>query len=66
MTEDEFKEVAQKMLMMQNNNDHNFKILQYQIDDLRKQIADLNELRQVFHLPDPRNLDREAFDVKAD
>ena len=52
MTEDEFKEVAQKMLMMQNNNDHNFKILQYQIDDLRKQITDLNELRQVFHLPD--------------
>ena len=54
------------MLMMQNNNDHNFKILQYQIDDLKKQIVDLNELRQVFHLPDPRNLDREAFDVKAE
>ena len=52
--------------MMQNNNDHNFKILQAQIDRLQAQIADLNELRQVFHLPDPRNLDREAFDVKAD
>ena len=66
MDEQKFKEAAQHMLMMQNNNDHNFKVLQYQIDDLKKQIADLNELRQVFHLPDPRNLDREAFDVKAD
>ena len=50
MTEQEFKEAAQKMLMMQNNNDHNFQILQYQIDNLKKEIEDLNELRKVFHL----------------
>tara|TARA_B100000035_G_scaffold264181_1_gene236148 strand:+ start:392 stop:589 length:198 start_codon:yes stop_codon:yes gene_type:complete len=62
MTEDDFKEAAQKMLMMQNNNDHNFKILQYQIDNLQKQIEDLNELRKVFHLPPPENLNRKAFD----
>ena len=62
MTEDDFKEAAQKMLMMQNNNDHNFKILQYQIDNLQKQIEDLNELRKVFHLPPPENLNREPFD----
>ena len=62
MTEDDFKEAAQKMLMMQNNNDHNFKILQYQIDNLQKQIEDLNELRKVFHLPRPENLNREPFD----
>jgi len=62
MNEEQFKESVQKMLMMQNNNDHNFKILQYQIDELRKQISDLNELREVFHLPPPENLNRKAFD----
>tara|TARA_B100000902_G_scaffold358193_1_gene373121 strand:+ start:2036 stop:2233 length:198 start_codon:yes stop_codon:yes gene_type:complete len=62
MNEEQFKESVQKMLMMQNNNDHNFKILQYQIDELRKQIQDLNELREVFHLPPPENLNRKAFD----
>ena len=61
MSEEDFKEAAQKMLMMQNNNDHNFKILQYQIDRLEKQIEDLNELRKVFHLPPPENLNRKAF-----
>ena len=65
MSEEDFKEVAQNMLMMQNNNDHNFKILQYQIDRLQKQIDDLNDLRKVFHLPNPENLDREPF-VSAD
>ena len=62
MTEKEFKEAAQQMLMMQNNNDHNFQILQYQIDNLKKEIEDLNELRKVFHLPPPENLNRKAFD----
>jgi len=62
MTEQEFKEAAQKMLMMQNNNDHNFQILQYQIDNLKKEIEDLNELRKVFHLPPPQNKDRKQFD----
>tara|TARA_B100001250_G_scaffold368215_1_gene350767 strand:- start:4641 stop:4838 length:198 start_codon:yes stop_codon:yes gene_type:complete len=62
MNEEQFKESVQNMLMMQNNNDHNFKILQYQIDELKKQIQDLNELREVFHLPPPENLNRKAFD----
>jgi len=62
MDEQQFKEAAQNMLMMQNNNDHNFKILQYQIDQLRKEIEDLNELRKVFHLPPPENLNRKPFD----
>lgn len=61
LTEDQFKESVQKILMMQNNNDHNFKILQYQIDQLRKEIQDLNELREVFHLPPPENLNRKPF-----
>lgn len=61
MNEEDFKSAVQNMLMMQNNNDHNFKILQYQIDELKKQIEDLNELRKVFHLPPPENLNRKAF-----
>ena len=51
------------MLMMQNNNDQNFQILQAQIDRLQKQIDDLNELREMFHLPKPENKDRKLFDV---
>ena len=48
--------------MMQNNNDTNFQILQNQIDRLQKQIDDLNDLRKVFHLPNPENKDREPFE----
>ena len=50
------------MLMLQNNNDQNFQILQAQIDDLRKQLADLNDLKEMFRLPKPENKDRKAFD----
>ena len=48
--------------MMQNNNDHNFQILQAQIDDLQKQLNDLNDLKKMFSFPNPANKDRKAFD----
>ena len=63
MSEEDFKEVAQNMLMMQNNNDHNFQILQAQIDNLQKQLTDLNDLKEMFRLPKPENKDRKLFDV---
>ena len=50
------------MLMMQNNNDHNFQILQAQIDNLQKQLNDLNDLKEMFRLPKPENKNRKAFD----
>ena len=50
------------MLMMQNNNDHNFQILQAQIDNLQKQINDLNDLKQMFRLRNPAINDRKLFD----
>jgi len=50
------------MLMMQNNNDHNFQILQAQIDRLQKQLDDLNDLKEMFRLPKPENKDRKLFD----
>jgi len=49
------------MLMMQNNNDHNFQILQAQIDNLQKQLTELNDLKEMFRLPKPENQNREAF-----
>ena len=51
------------MLMMQNNNDRNFEILQRQIDNLQKQLTDLNDLKEMFRLPKPENKDRKYFDV---
>ena len=51
------------MLMMQNNNDRNFEILQRQIDNLQKQLTDLNDLNEMFRLPKPENKDRKYFDV---
>jgi len=48
--------------MLQNNNDHNFQILQVQIDDLKRQLNDLNDLKEMFRLPKPENKDRKAFD----
>ncbi len=62
MNEEDFKSAVKNMLMLQNNNDHNFQILQAQIDDLRKQLADLNDLKEMFRLPKPENKDRKAFD----
>jgi len=52
------------MLMMQNNNDHNFQILQAQIDNLQKQLNELNDLKEMFRLPKPQNKDRKLFDEK--
>ena len=63
MKEEEFKSAIQNMLMMQNNNDRNFEILQRQIDNLQKQLTDLNDLKEMFRLPKPENNDRKYFDV---
>ena len=62
MNEEEFKSAIQNMLMMQNNNDHNFQILQAQIDRLEQKLADLNDLKEMFRLPKPENKDRKAFE----
>ena len=45
MNEEDFKSAINNMLMMQNNNDRNFQILQAQIDNLQKQLNDLNDLK---------------------
>ena len=50
------------MLMLQNNNDYNFQILQAQIDNLQRQLNDLNDLKEMFRLPKPENKDRKAFE----
>ena len=63
MKEEEFKSAIQNMLMMQSNNDHNFELLQARMDDLQKQINDLNDLKEMFRLPKPENKDRKYFDV---
>lgn len=63
MTEEEFKEAMRNVLMMQNNNDTNFQILQAQIDNLQKQITDLNDLKEMFRLPKPENKDRKLFET---
>ena len=63
MKEEEFKSAIQNMLMMQNNNDRNFEILQRQIDNLQKQLTDLNDLKEMFRLPKVENKVRKYFDV---
>ena len=63
MNEEEFKSAIQNMLMMQNNNDKNFEILQRQIDNLQKQLTDLNDLKEMFRLPKVENKDRKYFEV---
>ena len=62
MNEEEFRQAINNMLMMQNNNDHNFQILQAQIDNLQKQLTELNDLKEMFRLPKPENKDRKLFD----
>ena len=62
MTEEDFKQVVEKLLMMQNNNDANFQILQAQIDRLEQKLADLNDLKEMFRLPKPENQNRKAFE----
>ena len=63
MSEDEFKSAVKNMLMMQNNNDTNFQILQHQIDKLQAQINDLNDLKEMFRLPKPENQNRSGFET---
>ena len=62
MNEEEFKSAINNMLMMQNNNDKNFQILQAQIDNLQKQLSELNDLKEMFRLPKPENKDRKVFE----
>ena len=62
MSEEDFKAAVKNMLMLQNNNDHNFQILQAQIDRLQKQLDDLNDLKDMFRLPKPENKNRKAFE----
>ena len=62
MTEEDFKQAMENILMMQNNNDANFQILQAQIDRLQKQLDDLNDLKEMFRLPKVQNKDRKYFD----
>ena len=64
MTEEEFKLAIQNILMLQNNNDHCFVKLQEQIDELKQDIKDLNDLKTIFRLPNPSNKDRKYFDVE--
>jgi TolA-binding protein len=62
MSEEDFKTAVKNLLMLQNNNDHNFQILQAQLDKLQEQINDLNDLKQMFRLPKPENKNRKLFD----
>jgi prefoldin subunit 5 len=62
MNEEDFKSAVQNMLMMQNNNDHNFQILQAQIDNLQRQLNELNNLKEMFRLPKPENQNRKPFE----
>ena len=62
MNEQEFKDAVKNLLMLQQNNDHNVAILQAQIDNLQKQLNDLNDLKEMFRLPKPENKDRKLFD----
>tara|TARA_Y100000289_G_scaffold51867_1_gene53147 strand:+ start:474 stop:677 length:204 start_codon:yes stop_codon:yes gene_type:complete len=63
MNEEEFKTAINNILMMQNNNDQNFQILQHQIDNLQRQLSELNDLKEMFRLPKPQNKDRKLFDT---
>ena len=62
MNEEEFKSAINNFLMLQNNNDHNFQILQAQIDCLQRQLNQLNYLKEMFRLPKPENKDRQPFE----
>ena len=62
MNEEEFKTAINNILMLQNNNDHNFQILQAQIDNLQKQLNELNDQKEMFRLPKLPNQDRKLFD----
>ena len=63
MKEEDFRSAINNILMMQSNNDQNFQILQAQIDKLQEQLNDLNDLKEMFRLPNPANANRKEFDV---
>jgi prefoldin subunit 5 len=62
MNEEDFKSAINNILMMQNNNDANFQILQRQIDGLQKQLSELNDLKEMFRLPKAENMNRQPFE----
>jgi TolA-binding protein len=62
MTEEELRTVLDNLLQIQSNNDYNFQILQAQVDNLQKQINDLNDLKEMFRLPKVKNQNREPFE----
>jgi prefoldin subunit 5 len=62
MTEEELRTVLDNLLQIQSNNDYNFQILQAQVDRLQKQLDDLNDLKEMFRLPNPANKNREPFE----
>ena len=63
MKEEDYSSAINNMLMMQNNNDRNFQILQAQIDKLEKELGELNDLKEMFRLPKPENKYSKVFDV---
>jgi prefoldin subunit 5 len=62
MTEEELRTVLDNLLQIQSNNDYNFQILQAQVDNLQRQLNELNDLKEMFRLPKPENKNREAFE----
>jgi hypothetical protein len=62
MTEEELRTVLDNLLQIQSNNEYNFQILQAQVDNLQRQINELNDLREMFRLPKPENQNREPFE----
>jgi len=62
MTEEELRAVLDNLLQIQSNNDYNFQLLQAHIDNLQRQINELNDLKEMFRLPKPENKNREAFE----
>ena len=66
MTEEDLKQTIENLLQIQANNDYNFQLLQAQVDDLRRQISDLSEIRTALKMPPPENYDREPFEFAQD
>ena len=62
MKEEDFKAAIKNFLMMQNNNEANFEILQRQIDKLQDQLDQMKEFRNIFKIPKEGNKDREPFE----
>jgi len=63
MTEEDLKQVVENLLEIQTNNEYNFQALQLQVDELQRQLNDLNDLKQLFRLPKIENQNREPFEV---